>query len=95
MCTSQTDHRARRDVCARLYRHFGVPFRSARFHKFFGYRDVMLALARSSAHHGDSKVMKILFDYLLQEGLNLLSLYVNIERKECCEDFQKESCLVT
>ena len=74
MCTSQTDHRARRDVYARLCRHFGVPFRSARFHKFFGCRDVMLSLARSSAHRGDSKAMKILFDYLLQEGSNLLSL---------------------
>ena len=39
--------------------------RSARFHKFFGYRDIMLALARSSAHHEDSKAMKIVFDYLL------------------------------
>ena len=74
MCTSQTDHRAMRDVYARLYRHFGVPFRSARFHKFFGHHEVMLALARSSAHHGDSKAMKILFDYFLQEGSNLLSL---------------------
>jgi len=74
MCTSQTDHRARRDVYARLCRHYGVPFRSARFHKKFGCRDVMLSLARSSAHRGDSKAMKILFDYLLQEGSNLLSL---------------------
>ncbi len=42
MYTSQTDHRPRRDVSARLYRHFGVFFRTARFHKFFGYREVML-----------------------------------------------------
>ena len=49
----------------------------------------MLALARSSAHHGDSKAMKIVFDYLFKrDQLYFLGLYVNIERKECCEDFQ-------
>ncbi len=63
MYTCQTDHRPRRDVYARLYRHFGVPFRTARFHKFFGYRDVMLALARSSAHHGDSKTFDLSFSH--------------------------------
>jgi len=44
MCTSQSDHRPRRDVYARLYRHFGVPFRSARFHKFFVIAKLCLLL---------------------------------------------------
>jgi len=44
MYTSQTDHRSRREVSAHLYKHFGVPFRTARFHKFFGCREVMLTV---------------------------------------------------